>query len=87
MKMMGINNWLHWMAWFVKYFLFLLITVSIMTLFLCIETGKGPVIGKTDPSIVFVFLMVYAVSAISFCFAVSVFFKKGWSLFYMANNF
>jgi ATP-binding cassette subfamily A (ABC1) protein 3 len=78
--MMGVNNWLHWAAWFVKYFLFLLITVAIMTLFLCIQTKKGPVIGKTDPSIVFVFLMVYSICTISFCFAVSVFFVKGKSL-------
>ncbi|XP_053391292.1 phospholipid-transporting ATPase ABCA3-like [Mercenaria mercenaria] len=76
LKMMGVNNWLHWSAWFVKYFLFLLITVAIMTLLLCIKTNRGPVIGKTDPSIIFILITVYAVSTISFCFAVSVFFKK-----------
>ncbi|KAH3872038.1 phospholipid-transporting ATPase ABCA3-like isoform X2 [Dreissena polymorpha] len=76
MKMMGLNNWLHWAAWFVKYLLFLCITVAVMTLFLCVGTAKGPVIGKTDPSVVFVYLLVYSVSTISFCFAVSVFFSK-----------
>ncbi|KAL4240689.1 ATP-binding cassette sub- A member 3 [Mactra antiquata] len=76
MKMMGLNNWLHWSAWFVKYFLFMLITVSIMTLFLCIDTKHGPVIGKTSPSVIFVFIILYAISTISYCFAVSVFFKK-----------
>ena len=75
--MMGLNNWLHWGAWYLKYFLFLLITVATMTLFLCVPTSKGPVIGRTDPSIVFIFLMVYAHCTISFCFAISVFFKKG----------
>ena len=75
--MMGLNNWLHWAAWFVKYLLFLCITVAVMTLFLCVGTAKGPVIGKTDPSVVFVYLIVYSVSTISFCFAVSVFFSKG----------
>ncbi|XP_052266535.1 phospholipid-transporting ATPase ABCA3-like isoform X2 [Dreissena polymorpha] len=76
MKMMGLNNWLHWTAWFVKYLLFLCITVGVMTLLLCVGTAKGPVIGKTDPSVVFVYLIVYSVSTISFCFAVSVFFSK-----------
>ena len=75
--MMGVDNWLHWTAWFVKNFLFLLITVSIMTLFLCINTKKGPVIGKTDPSVLFVFIMLYAVSTILYCFVISVCFKKG----------
>ncbi|XP_069124776.1 phospholipid-transporting ATPase ABCA3-like [Argopecten irradians] len=76
MKMMGLSNWLHWSAWFTKYFLFLLITVSIMTVFFCVKTYKGRVIGLTDPSLLFVFLMLYAVATISFCFAISVFFKK-----------
>ncbi|XP_052767410.1 phospholipid-transporting ATPase ABCA3-like isoform X2 [Mya arenaria] len=76
MKMMGLNNWLHWAAWYVKYLLFLLITVGVMTLFLCINTSKGPVIGKIHPSIVFLFLFVYANCVISSCFAASVFFNK-----------
>lgn len=80
MKMMGLNNWLHWSAWFVKYFLFMLITVGVMTIFLCIDTERGPVIGETSPSVVFVFLMLYAICTISYCFAVSVFFKKGMSI-------
>ncbi|XP_021358402.1 ATP-binding cassette sub-family A member 3-like [Mizuhopecten yessoensis] len=76
MKMMGVSNWLHWSAWFTKYFLFLLVTVSIMTVFFCVKTDKGRVIGLTDPSLLFVFLLLYAIATISFCFAISVFFKK-----------
>lgn len=86
MKMMGLSNWLHWVAWFTKYLLFLLITVSIMTLFLCVSTPKGPVIGKTSPAIVFLFLFVYAMCSINFCFAISVFFQKGlWFLICFKN--
>ena len=77
MKMMGLNNWLHWLAWFVKYLLFMLVTVLIMLLFFSIQTSRGPVIGNTSPTVLFVFLMLYAVSTISFCFAVSTFFSKG----------
>ncbi|KAL3876097.1 hypothetical protein ACJMK2_033975 [Sinanodonta woodiana] len=75
MKMMGLSNWLHWLAWFTKYFLFLLITVGIITLFVCVKTNKGSVIGETDPSFILVFLMIYAISTIFFCFAISVFFS------------
>jgi len=77
MKMMGLSNWLHWSAWYIKYFFFLLITVVIMTIFFCVDTYKGRVIGQTNPFLVFVFLILYAMATISFCFAVSVFFSKG----------
>lgn len=77
MKMMGLSNWLHWAAWFVKYLVFIMVTIAIITLFVCIHTDHGAVIGKSDPSVVFVFLLLYSISTISFCFAVSVFFSRG----------
>ncbi|KAK3091888.1 hypothetical protein FSP39_023469 [Pinctada imbricata] len=76
MKMMGLNGWLHWSAWFTKYLLFLLITVALLTIFLTIPTPQGKVIGKTNPFIVFLFLLLYSIATISFCFTVSVFFSK-----------
>ena len=41
LKMMGIGSWLQWLAWFVKYFIFLLIAVAIMTLFFSLKVRKG----------------------------------------------
>ncbi|XP_071130810.1 phospholipid-transporting ATPase ABCA3-like isoform X2 [Mytilus edulis] len=76
MKMMGLSNWLHWMAWFIKYTVFLFITVLIMTILLAVKTDKGAVINKSNPVIIFIFLMLYAISTISFCCTVSVFFSK-----------
>ncbi|XP_067672614.1 phospholipid-transporting ATPase ABCA3-like [Haliotis asinina] len=78
MKMMGLSNWLHWMAWFIKYFLFSLISIILMTIFFSVRVGPKHenVIGNTDPIILFLFLTIYCISAICFCFAVSVFFKK-----------
>ena len=76
--MMGLSSWLHWMAWFVKYFLFLLISIVIMVVLFTINTGKhGRIIGYTSWSVLFVFLLLYAVATINFAFAVSVFFSKG----------
>lgn len=75
--MMGLSNWLHWMAWFIKYTVFLFITVLIMTILLAVKTDKGAVINKSNPVIIFIFLMLYAISTISFCCTVSVFFSKG----------
>ena len=36
MKMMGLSNWIHWLAWFTKCFLFLLISVSLVTAILSV---------------------------------------------------
>jgi ATP-binding cassette subfamily A (ABC1) protein 3 len=78
MKMMGLSNWLHWTAWFIKYFLLLLISAAIETMFFIINTGKhGAVIGYTSPGILFVFLTAYTLATISFCFAISTFFSRG----------
>lgn len=77
MKMMGLNSWLHWVAWFTKYFIFLLITSAIMTIFLTMNTAEGRVIGKTNPLIIFLFLMCFSMATIAFCFLVSSFFSKG----------
>lgn len=78
MKLMGLSGWLHWLAWFIKYFTFVLVSVSIETVLFCANTGAhGSVVGYSSPSVVFVFLLLYGVATISFCFAVSTFFSKG----------
>ena len=77
MKMMGLSGWLHWSAWFTKYFIFLLITVTFGTIFFTVKfNSNGRVLNQTSPTVFFVFLMLYAVSSIMFCFLVSVFFSK-----------
>ena len=75
--MMGLSNWLHWSAWFFKYLLYLLITMVIATVFFTVKfNSNGRVLNRSDPSLIFVFLLLYAVSSIMFCFCVSVFFSK-----------
>ena len=75
--MMGLSGWLHWLAWFIKYYLFLLISVAIMTGLFCVSINHKRVIGYTAPTVLLVFLLVYAAATISFAFMISVFFKKG----------
>lgn len=75
--MMGLSGWLHWCAWFTKFFLFLLITVILgSALFTVKFSSNGKVLNKSDPSIIFLFLLLYTISSIMFCFMVSVFFTK-----------
>eukprot|EP00057_Strongylocentrotus_purpuratus_P033371 XP_791165.4 PREDICTED: ATP-binding cassette sub-family A member 3 [Strongylocentrotus purpuratus] len=77
MRMMGLSNWLHWMAWFIKFFVFLLISTIFMTILYTVPVGpQGAIFKSSEPTVIFVFLLLYAVSTIALSFAVSVFFSK-----------
>ena len=75
--MMGLSGWLHWIAWFTKYFIFLLIFATLGTFFFTVKfNSHGRMLAQTSPSVLFVFIMLYGISSIMFCFCVSVFFSK-----------
>ncbi|XP_067087403.1 phospholipid-transporting ATPase ABCA3 isoform X2 [Osmerus mordax] len=77
MRMMGLSNWLHWSAWFLMFFLFLSISILFVTVLLCVTVHpNGAVLTYSDPTLVFVFLLVFAVATINFSFMISVFFSK-----------
>ncbi|XP_056143491.1 phospholipid-transporting ATPase ABCA3 isoform X2 [Lampris incognitus] len=77
MRMMGLSNWLHWSAWFLMFFLFLSISVVFVTLLFCIQVSpKGAVLTYSDPTLVFVFLLVFVVATINFSFMISAFFSR-----------
>uniref|UniRef100_H2T045 ATP binding cassette subfamily A member 3 n=1 Tax=Takifugu rubripes TaxID=31033 RepID=H2T045_TAKRU len=73
MKMMGLSNWLHWSAWFLMFFLFISISVFLVTLLLCIRVT---VLTHSDPTLVFVFLLIFTVATINFSFMISTFFSR-----------
>uniref|UniRef100_A0A4W6G932 ATP binding cassette subfamily A member 3 n=1 Tax=Lates calcarifer TaxID=8187 RepID=A0A4W6G932_LATCA len=78
MRMMGLSNWLHWSAWFLMFFLFLSISVFFVTVLLCIQVSpNGAVLTYSDPTLVFVFLLVFTVATINFSFMISAFFSRG----------
>uniref|UniRef100_A0A9J8AW70 ATP-binding cassette, sub-family A (ABC1), member 3b n=1 Tax=Cyprinus carpio carpio TaxID=630221 RepID=A0A9J8AW70_CYPCA len=70
MRMMGLSNWLHWSAWFLMFFLFLSISIFFVTVLICVSPN-GAVLTYSDPTLVFVFLLVFAVSTINFSFMIS----------------
>uniref|UniRef100_A0A671NUP3 ATP-binding cassette sub-family A member 2 n=1 Tax=Sinocyclocheilus anshuiensis TaxID=1608454 RepID=A0A671NUP3_9TELE len=72
MKMMGLNNAVHWVAWFITGFVQLSISVTALTAIL----KYGKVLLHSDPFIIWLFLTVYAVATIMFCFLVSVLYSK-----------
>ncbi|XP_048101265.1 phospholipid-transporting ATPase ABCA3 [Alosa alosa] len=77
MRMMGLSNWLHWTAWFLMFLLFLSISIFFVTLLFCVKVStKGAVLTYSDPTLVFVFLLVFAVATINFSFMISSFFCR-----------
>ncbi|XP_053328151.1 phospholipid-transporting ATPase ABCA3 [Spea bombifrons] len=77
MRVMGLSSWLHSSAWFIHFFLLLCVSVFFVTLLLCVQvSGQGAVLTRSDPTLVFVYLMVFAVSTICFSFMISSFFSR-----------
>ena len=74
--MMGVDNWLQWAAWFVKYFLFVGVINVVMTILFFVEFGSSAVLKSADVTLFFVFLMLYATHVILMCFALAVFFTS-----------
>ncbi|RXM93864.1 ATP-binding cassette sub-family A member 2 [Acipenser ruthenus] len=62
MKMMGLNNAVHWVAWFITGFVQLSISVTALTAIL----KYGKVLMHSDPFIIWLFLSIYAVATIMF---------------------
>ncbi|KAM9081967.1 ATP-binding cassette sub-family A member 2 isoform 2-T2 [Megaptera novaeangliae] len=72
MKTMGLNNAVHWVAWFITGFVQLSISVTALTAIL----KYGQVLTHSHVVIIWLFLAVYAVATIMFCFLVSVLYSK-----------
>ncbi|XP_077983207.1 phospholipid-transporting ATPase ABCA3-like [Glandiceps talaboti] len=72
MKMMGLSNWLHWSAWFVKCFIFLMISGLLMSIIL----KAGEVFRYSDYGCIFILFTLWITAGIMWCFAVSVLFSK-----------
>ncbi|XP_068617160.1 ATP-binding cassette sub-family A member 2 [Brachionichthys hirsutus] len=72
MKMMGLNNAVHWVAWFITGFVQLSISVTALTAIL----KYGRVLLHSNAFIIWLFLTIYAVATIMFCFLVSVIYSK-----------
>lgn len=62
MKMMGLNNAVHWVAWFITGFVQLSISVTALTAIL----KYGRVLLHSNPFIIWLFLTIYAVATIMF---------------------
>ncbi|XP_017869309.1 PREDICTED: ATP-binding cassette sub-family A member 3 [Drosophila arizonae] len=94
MKIMGLDNWLHWSAWFIKSFCMLTISVVLMVALMQIRFSENvAVLTQSNFFAVLLFFLVYTTNTICFCFMMSTLFAKAstaaavtglvWFIFYM----
>ncbi|KAK7488493.1 hypothetical protein BaRGS_00020278 [Batillaria attramentaria] len=72
MKIMGLGNGVHWVAWFINAFVLMLTSVILF----CIVLKAGKVLEYSDPFVIFVFMVSFTMATITQCFLISVFFSK-----------
>lgn len=77
MRIMGLSSTLHWSAWFTTSFLILLFAYTLVTIFLCVRIIKGQSLFQySNIFLIWLFFIFYITAVITFCFLISVIFKK-----------
>uniref|UniRef100_A0A4W6E3B5 ABC transporter domain-containing protein n=1 Tax=Lates calcarifer TaxID=8187 RepID=A0A4W6E3B5_LATCA len=71
-RIMGLRTAIYWLSWAVSSVFPLAVSAALLTLIL----KYGKVLQYSDPSVIFVFLLVFCVATITQCFFISVFFSK-----------
>uniref|UniRef100_A0A8C6KCC1 ABC transporter domain-containing protein n=1 Tax=Nothobranchius furzeri TaxID=105023 RepID=A0A8C6KCC1_NOTFU len=71
-RIMGLRSSIYWLSWEVSSLLPLAISAALLTLIL----KYGKVLQYSDPSVIFIFLLVFCLATVSECFFISVFFSK-----------
>uniref|UniRef100_A0A7N9AM56 Phospholipid-transporting ATPase ABCA1-like n=1 Tax=Mastacembelus armatus TaxID=205130 RepID=A0A7N9AM56_9TELE len=71
-RIMGLRSAIYWLSWAVSSILPLIVSASLLALIL----KYGKVLQYSDPSVIFVFLLVFCLATITQCFFISVFFSK-----------
>lgn len=80
MKIMGLPNWLHWTAWFIKSMIFMTISITFIVFLIKMKWYPGnevAVFTFSEWSVLWVFLFIYSIATTMYCFMMSVFFSKG----------
>ncbi|XP_007428699.1 ATP-binding cassette sub-family A member 1 [Python bivittatus] len=72
MRIMGLNNGILWLSWFISSFIPILISAGLLTFIL----KKGNLLPYSDPTVIFIFLSLFGVVTISQCFLISTFFSR-----------
>ncbi|KAH8345395.1 hypothetical protein KR084_010845 [Drosophila pseudotakahashii] len=77
MKIMGLSNWLHWTAWFVKSFIMLTISAILIAILVKINWSEEvAVLTHANFTALVFFLIIYIIASICFCFMMATFFSR-----------
>ncbi|KAH8261715.1 hypothetical protein KR044_002735 [Drosophila immigrans] len=76
MKIMGLNNWLHWTAWFVKSFLLLLVPAIVIAILYKVPYSGESILPYSDITAFIFILIIYIITMIMFCFMIAPIFNK-----------
>ncbi|XP_055842779.1 LOW QUALITY PROTEIN: uncharacterized protein LOC129909731 [Episyrphus balteatus] len=77
MKIMGLQNWLHWTAWFVKGFLMMGFSSLLITTILMIKWSENvAILTHSSFTAVFFFFLIFTITTITFCFMLATLFSK-----------
>jgi hypothetical protein len=72
MRVMGLSNATHWLAWFVTSF----VSMIVISFLLCIILKYGKILTHSDLGVLMVFFCCFTIATISQCFLISVFFNR-----------
>jgi len=78
MKMMGLKSWMIWTGWILHNLFIYAISITIITYLSCFEifSSKAKLLNYTNPFLLWILLVMYLVTGIFFCFAISSLFNK-----------
>lgn len=72
MKVMGLGNGVHWVAWFINSSALMLVTIIILVVIL----KGGRILWHSNPMIIFLFMFAFMMATIMLCFLITVFFAR-----------
>lgn len=74
---MGLSSFLHWSAWFTTSFIILMLAYTLVTVFLNFKIIAGTALFEySNIFLIWIFFFFYNISVVTFCFLISVIFKK-----------
>ncbi|KAH8286341.1 hypothetical protein KR054_007221, partial [Drosophila jambulina] len=77
MKLIGVGNWLHWIGWFLKSYLMLMVVVLLILFLFKVNFYKSvSILTNSEWIPIMLFMHTYVIASICFCFMLAVFFSK-----------
>uniref|UniRef100_A0A182QNS7 ABC transporter domain-containing protein n=1 Tax=Anopheles farauti TaxID=69004 RepID=A0A182QNS7_9DIPT len=79
MKVMGLDGWIHWVAWFLRTLTLLTVSITLVTVLLSVSlttNTRVAIFQFSNRFLIWLFLFVYSITTIMLCFMISTFFSK-----------